>query len=129
MTAKPQKAAQTHETQITFYNLIIFDTRCNDMLHAHLDFNLIEGLAVVHADHGSNHLRQDDHVSQVSLHHLWFLHRRRLLLGLAEALEERLLLPPEATVQPPPLSGAVQLHQLLTEEHTLQLIQHFYTSR
>ncbi len=88
------------------------------MLHPYLDFNLVEGLAVVHADHGSNHLRQDDHVSQVSLHHLWFLHRRRLLLGLTEALEERLLLPPEATVQPPPLSGTVELHQLLAEEHT-----------
>uniref|UniRef100_A0A8C1UK65 Uncharacterized protein n=1 Tax=Cyprinus carpio TaxID=7962 RepID=A0A8C1UK65_CYPCA len=92
------------------------------MLHPYLDFNLVEGLAVVHADHGSNHLRQDDHVSQVSLHHLWFLHRRRLLLGLAEALEERLLLPPEAAVQPPPLSGAVELHQLLAG-HVQQLVQ------
>lgn len=86
------------------------------MIHPHLDFNLVEGLAVVHADHGSNHLRQDDHVSQVSLHHLWFLHGRCLLLGLTEAFQERLLLPPEATVQPPPLSGTVELHQLLTNE-------------
>lgn len=79
----------------------------------HLDFNLVEGLAVVHANHGAHHLGQDDHVSQVSLDHLGLLHGRGLLLGLTQTLQERLLLATEAAVQPPPLAGAVQLHQLL----------------
>lgn len=86
------------------------------VLIAHLDFNLVEGLAVVHADHRANHLRQDDHVSQVSFHNLRFLHGWCLLLGLAEAFQKGLMLSPEATVQPSPLPGTVQLHQLLAEE-------------
>lgn len=84
----------------------------------HLDFNLVEGLAVVHANHGPDHLGQNDHVPQVSLHHLWLLHWGSLLLGLTQALEERLLLAAQATVQPPPLAGAVQLHQLLAVHST-----------
>uniref|UniRef100_A0A3Q2U3X5 Uncharacterized protein n=1 Tax=Fundulus heteroclitus TaxID=8078 RepID=A0A3Q2U3X5_FUNHE len=86
---------------------------------SHLDFNLVEGLAVVHADHGADHLRQDHHVPQVGLHHLGFLHRGRLLLGLAQALEEGLVFAAQATVQPPPLAGAVELHQL----HVQKLVQ------
>lgn len=34
--------------------------------HVGLDLNLVEGLAVVHAHHGANHLGDDDHVAQVS---------------------------------------------------------------
>lgn len=82
----------------------------------HLDFNLVESLAVVHSDHGPDHLRQDDHVPQMGLHHLWFLHGGSLFLCLAQALQEGLLLAAQATVQPPPLAGAVQLHQLLTTQ-------------
>lgn len=82
----------------------------------HLDFNLVESLAVVHSDHGPDHLRQDDHVPQMGLHHLRFLHGWRLFLCLAQALQEGLLLAAQATVQPPPLAGAVQLHQLLTTQ-------------
>uniref|UniRef100_A0A3B5RAS7 Uncharacterized protein n=1 Tax=Xiphophorus maculatus TaxID=8083 RepID=A0A3B5RAS7_XIPMA len=75
-------------------------------------------LAIVHPHHGAHHLRQDHHVPQVGLHHLWFLHRRSLLLSLAQALEEGLVLAAQAPVQPPPLAGAVQLHQLLTVQTT-----------
>lgn len=82
----------------------------------HLDFHLVESLAVVHSNHGPNHLRQDDHVPQMSLHHLWLLHGGSLFLCLAQALQEGLLLAAQATVQPPPLAGAVQLHQLLTTQ-------------
>lgn len=80
----------------------------------HLDFNLVESLAVVHSNHGPDHLRQDDHVPQVGLHHLWFLHGGSLFLCLTQALQEGLLLAAKATVQPPPLAGTVELHQLLT---------------
>lgn len=89
--------------------------RKQSFLLLHLNFNLVEGLAVVHADHRANHLRQDDHVPQMGLHHLRLFHGRRLLLGLAQAFKERLLLPPQATVQPPPLASTIQLHELLTE--------------
>lgn len=89
----------------------------------HLNFNLVECLAVVHSDHRANHLRQDDHVPQMAFNHLWFLHWRSLLFGLAQAFEKSLLLTAKATVQPPPLTGTVQLHELLTAD-TDRIITH-----
>uniref|UniRef100_A0A8D1Q3L1 Uncharacterized protein n=1 Tax=Sus scrofa TaxID=9823 RepID=A0A8D1Q3L1_PIG len=77
--------------------------------HTYLDLHLVEGLAIVDTYHAAHHLGQDDHVSQVRLHYLWLLHGWRLLLGLAQALEQRVLLPPQTSVQPPPLPCAVQL--------------------
>lgn len=111
-------------TRTTVLNRLVSDGELSQVMtnHFRLDFHLVEGLAVVHADHGAHHLGQDDHVSQVSFDHLWLLHGWRLLLGLAEAFKERLLLPPEAAVQPPPLPGAIQLHQLLIG-HVQQLVQ------
>lgn len=51
----------------------------------------------------------------MGLYNLWLLHGGSLLLGLAQALQEGLLLAAQTAVQPPPLAGAVQLHQLLAE--------------
>lgn len=82
----------------------------------HLDFNLVECLAIVHSNHGPNHLRQDDHVSQMGLYNLWLLHGGSLFLGLAQTLQEGLLLAAKAPVQPPPLAGTIQLHQLLAKQ-------------
>uniref|UniRef100_A0A8I5TF45 Uncharacterized protein n=1 Tax=Pongo abelii TaxID=9601 RepID=A0A8I5TF45_PONAB len=90
--------------------------------HLRLDLHLVEGLAVVDADHAAHHLRQDDHVPQVRLHHFRLLHGRRLLLGLAQALQQGVLLPPQAPVQSPPLARTVQGHQLLVG-HVQQLVQ------
>lgn len=81
----------------------------------HLNFNLVECFAVVHTNHGPNHLRQNDHVSQVGLDHLWFLHGRSLLLCLTQTLQKGLLLATQTTVKPPPLACTVELHKLLTE--------------
>ena len=36
--------------------------------HLSLDFNVVEVAAVVHTHHGTNHLRNHDHVTQMSLH-------------------------------------------------------------
>lgn len=94
----------------------------NQAKASHLNFNLVESLAIVHSNHGPHHLRQDDHVPQMGLHHLWFLHGGRLFLCLAQALQEGLLLAAKATVQPPPLAGAVKLHQLLTVEGEMTVL-------
>lgn len=51
-------------------------------LHFRLDFHLVGGIAVVHADH---HPGKYDHATQVGLDHLGFL---RVLLGHEEKLEE-----------------------------------------
>ena len=90
--------------------------------HLGLDLHLVEGLAVVHAHHAAHHLGQNNHIAQVRLHHLGLFHGRRLLLGLAQALQQRVLLPPQAPIQTPPLPRAVQLHQLLVG-HVQQLVE------
>jgi len=56
--------------------------------HLWFDLHLVEGLAVVHTRHAADHLRQNDHVAQVGLHHLGLLHGWLLLLGLSQALEQ-----------------------------------------
>lgn len=73
-----------------------------------LDLHLFEGLVVV----DTLHLRQDDRVPRVRLHHLGLLQGRGLLLGLSQALQPRVQFPPQAPVQPLRLRGAVQLHLL-----------------
>lgn len=102
-------------------------TLCHLTTLPHLDFNLVESLPIVHSNHGPNHLRQDDHVSQMGLHNLWLLHGGSVFLGLAQTLQEGLLLAAQATVQPPPLAGAVQLHQLLTAKKYTSMVETNYT--
>ena len=43
------------------------ETRSHFIDVAHLDFNLVEGLAVVDSNDASDHLRNHNHVTQVSL--------------------------------------------------------------
>lgn len=56
--------------------------------HFRFDFDGVEGLAIVYTDDATDHLRDDDHVSQVSLYDGWFLVRRGLFFGFAEFLDE-----------------------------------------
>jgi hypothetical protein len=39
----------------------------------YLDLNLVEGLAIVHTNHASNHLRDNDHVAKMCPYRLWLL--------------------------------------------------------
>ncbi|XP_070955359.1 uncharacterized protein [Macaca nemestrina] len=90
--------------------------------HLWLDLHLVEGLTVVDAHHAAHHLGQYDHVLQVRLHHFRLLHGRYRLLGLAQAPQRRVLLPPEAPVGPLLLECTVQLHKLLVGQ-VQQLVQ------
>jgi hypothetical protein len=46
--------------------------------HLRLDLNLVEGLAVVDTNNASNHLRDNDHVTEMCLDWLWFLTSRSI---------------------------------------------------
>jgi hypothetical protein len=46
----------------------------------YLDLNLVEGLAIVHTNHASNHLRDNDHVAKMCPYRLWLLTWRSLTL-------------------------------------------------
>lgn len=62
--------------------------------------HLVEGLAVVHADDGANHLGHDDHVAQVRAHRIRLLAARGLALGLAQLLNQSQRLALKAALEP-----------------------------
>ena len=68
--------------------------------HLRLDLDLVEALSVVNTHNGPNHLRDDNHVSQVSSNGLWLLSGGRFLLGLVELLDEGVSLALETALEP-----------------------------
>lgn len=68
-------------------------------MRQYLDLNLVEDLAVVDTNNGSDHLGDDDHVTEVGLNAGRLLIGTALQLGLAEALDQGQGLALEATVE------------------------------
>ena len=66
-------------------------------------------LAVVDADDGTNHLGDDDHVTEVGLYDRGLLVGGRLLLGLAELLDEAHRLALETALEPAAGTGVNEL--------------------
>ena len=56
--------------------------------HLRLDLNLVELLTGVDADDGADHLRDNNHVSEVGLDEVGLLIGLGLLLGLAQLLNQ-----------------------------------------
>ena len=56
--------------------------------HFRLDFDLVEGLAVVYTNNGSSHLGNNDHVSKMGLDNIGLLVDWAFLLLLAELLDQ-----------------------------------------
>lgn len=70
-------------------------------------------LSVVDGSDGSNHLRDDDHISQVSLDRSRLLIWLALLLCLSELLDERQRLCSETSLEASACSGVHDLHELV----------------
>ena len=68
--------------------------------HVGLDLDLVEGLAVVDADHGADHLGEDDHVAQVRADRLGLLAGGAVLLGAAQLLDQGQVTALEAAREP-----------------------------
>lgn len=81
--------------------------------HLRLDFNLAESLAVVHTDNGTDHLRNNDHVTEVGLDGSGLLVVTALSLGLAQLLDQTHRLSLQTTLETTASSGVNQLNQLL----------------
>jgi hypothetical protein len=67
--------------------------------HLRFDLDLVEFLAAVDANHGANHLRNNDHVAQVCLDEVWLLVGLCRLFRFAELLDQAHGLALEATVE------------------------------
>jgi len=85
-------------------------------VHAHhlrLHFHTAEHLSVVDTDNGSNHFRDNNHVTEVRLDTAGLFAGRGLLLGLTEALDERHGLALETAGHAATGASAHQLHELI----------------
>jgi hypothetical protein len=81
--------------------------------HLGLDFNLVEGLAVVHTDDGADHLRDNNHVAEVSLDDGGLLKSWSILLGLTELLDQAHGLALETALEASAGTSVDKVHQLL----------------
>jgi len=77
-------------TRSTVLHRLVRDAKLSEVVtnHFRLDFNLVEGLAVVDANNASDHVRQDHYVAKMSLHACRLLQCGRLFLCLAQTLHE-----------------------------------------
>ena len=64
---------------------------------SYLNFDGRKGFAVVNTNHGSNHLRHNNHVSKVRLDNVRLLVHRSFLLSLAKLAKKRSVLARETT--------------------------------
>lgn len=82
---------------------------------------LVKSLAVIDTDDGSNHLGDNDHVSQMCLHNFGLLIWWGLLLCATQFLHQGHWLALQATGESPASAGVHELHELLTESYILRL--------
>jgi hypothetical protein len=92
--------------------------------HLGFDLDLIEDLSVVDTDDGSDHLGDDDNITEMGLDTGGLLTdlAGHSLLGLAETLEEVLLSALDATVEVAALAATKELDQIL-RLHVKELIE------
>lgn len=83
-------------------------------LSHYLDLNLVEDLAVVDANNGPDHLRNDDHVTEMSLDAGRLLVREGGELGLTQTLDEGKRLALQATVETSASTAGDHLDELET---------------
>ena len=81
--------------------------------HLRLDLDLVELLAGVDANDATDHLGNDDHVSEVSLDNLGLLVGLSLLLGLAKLLDKTHGAALQATVDATSLPSWVDFREVL----------------
>lgn len=81
--------------------------------HLWLDLNGVEFLSGVDTNDGTDHLWDDDHVTEVSLDGVWLLVWLGLLLRLAKLLDQTHWLALQTTVEPAAGTGVDDIAELL----------------
>jgi hypothetical protein len=80
--------------------------------HFRLDFNLVENLTVVDTNNGTDHLRDNDHVTEMGLDDLGLLTRGGVLLGSTEILDKTHRLTLKTTLESSTSTTVDELHEL-----------------
>merc|ERR1712029_922220 len=106
------------DTRATVTDGVVRDRELSQVVadHLRLDLDGVELLARVDTNDGADHLRNDDHVTEVSLDDSGLLIRRGLLLRLAELLDQAHRLALEAAVEPSAGTGVDDIAELLAGE-------------
>lgn len=84
--------------------------------HLRLDLNLVELLSGVDTNNASNHLGDNNHVTEVSLDNVGLLVGLSLLLGLAQLLDEAHRAALQTTVDPAAGTGVDDIAELVGAE-------------
>lgn len=84
--------------------------------HLRLDLDLVELLAGVDTNNATNHLGDDNHVSEMSLDEVGLLVGLGLLLGLSELLDETHGAALQTTVDPAAGTGVDDISELVGAE-------------
>ena len=91
--------------------------------HIWLDLYLVESLSVVHTNNATDHLWDDDHVSQVSADRVWLLASSlHSLSSLTELLDKSHALSVQSSLESTALTGRVELNHLVIA-HVEELLQ------
>jgi len=101
-------------TGTTVLDRLVRDGELSEVVTSHLrlDFNLVEDLTVVDTNDGTNHLRNDDHVTEMGLDDLRLLTRGSVLLGSTELLDETHRLTLKTTLESSTSTTVNELHEL-----------------
>jgi hypothetical protein len=101
-------------TGTTVLNGLVRDRELSKIVTSHfrLDFNLVENLTVIDTDDGTNHFRNDDHVTEMSLDNLRLFTSRGILLGSTELLDETHRLTLKTTLESSTSTTVDELHEL-----------------
>jgi hypothetical protein len=101
-------------TGTTVLNRLVRDGKFGEVVagHLRLDFDLVENLTVIDTNDGTNHFRDNDHVTEMGLDNLGLLTSRGVLLGSTELLDETHRLTLKTTLESSTSTTVDELHEL-----------------
>ena len=103
------------DTGTTVLNGLVGDGELSEVVtnHLGLDLDLVEGLSVVDTNDGTDHLGDDDHVTEMGLDDGGLLVDGGILLGLTQLLDQTHGLALKTTLETSAGTGVNEVHQLL----------------
>jgi hypothetical protein len=103
------------DTGTTVLDRLVGDGEFTEVVtnHLGLDLDLVEGLSVVNTNNGTNHLGDDNHVTEVGLDNSGLLVSGSILLGLTQLLDQTHGLALKTTLETSTGTGVDKVHELL----------------
>uniref|UniRef100_A0A7C9DNY2 Uncharacterized protein n=1 Tax=Opuntia streptacantha TaxID=393608 RepID=A0A7C9DNY2_OPUST len=112
---EPRRVGGTN-TGPTVLHRFVADRKLSQVVTDHfwLDFDLVEGLTIVHTNDATNHLGNYDHVAKMSPHWFRFLTRWGLPFRFPELLDQSHGLALQTPAEPSPNTSREELNELIS---------------